>query len=410
MKKYVPIFIVSILASCTLNTSNEAVLLKSKNDLPLSVLDVINDENYLSFLDKFESFSSSFSTDLYKENKDNFVISPLTLYFSLAMDSQCCNLKTLHEIESLLGINKSDIDTYTKYLYSQCNVSLNNYVQEVNNSIWINNNINVKDECLSELANNIYTDSYHVSTNSDAINEYIKEKTNGLIDEKIQLSSDYSILLMSTLYLYDSWNLSSNLKIIDNYSFTNQDGNKVSLQALEGEYKYGKIYKEEKFSHFYTSTSSGVKIKFIVPNDGYSLVDIDSSTIKKVNSSIDYVDEKYDYYTKCIFPQLELSTSVNLVSFLQEKYNVNNLFLDKSLSKLTDNNGKIDKFIHSNKLIFTNKGIEAGSVTFQDYIGSSNNENNKQIVYETFEVNKSFYFIVSDSQDLILYSGVVSTL
>ena len=67
MKKYVPIFIVSILASCTLNTSNEAVLLKSKNDLPLSVLDVINDENYLSFLDKFESFSSSFSTDLYKE-------------------------------------------------------------------------------------------------------------------------------------------------------------------------------------------------------------------------------------------------------------------------------------------------------------------------------------------------------
>ena len=51
----------------------------------------------------------------------------------------------------------------------------------------------------------------------------------------------------------------------------------------------GKIYKDDKLSHFYTTTADGYKLKFIVPNDGVELSEIiNADTINKINIIFPY--------------------------------------------------------------------------------------------------------------------------
>ena len=181
---------------------------------------------------------------------------------------------------------------------------------------------------------------------------------------------------------------------------------------LKGKYNYGKVYSEESFSHFYTQTERGIKIKFIVPNDGYKLDDVfTSQNIIKVNSQMDYTDETYDYFTRCYFPEFTSTMDMDLKELLIQNFNITDLFTSNcDLSNLLENNAMCDEFIHQSKVIVSNKGIESAAVTIVTGIGDSAIETEKPIKYETFTVDKNFGYVISDRDDVILFTGAVYKL
>ena len=165
-----------------------------------------------------------------------------------------------------------------------------------------------------------------------------------------------------------------------------------------------------KYTHFYTQTNNGYKLKFIVPNDDYTIKDINlEEAIKTINNITNYQDDNVTYYTNCYFPKFKTETDANLKEILKEKFSISSLFNgDCDFSPLTDDKVHVET-IRQNCVIDVNEyGIEAAAVTIEDIVGESIGEGS--VVYQTFSVDKSFAYVLTDPNDIILFSGVIYNL
>ena len=439
MKKAIYILLaVSFLTSCnqinqdSLNSSNveessEEIEVLHENKMlkeaskELVDLGKVNQEEYESFLDKYEVFSAKLASSVYEitEKDGSYSMSPLSIYMALSLLTESSANNTQQEILSALSMSKEEIKEFTKVLYSKNMVSDEKYERSITNSLWLNKNLNVKEDCLNTLANDYYTSLFSVDFNdknketNSLISSFIKEKTKGLIDKEYDFSEQTIFTMINTLYLLDVWSLfTEKLPYTEEVNFKNYNNRNSQVKLLKGKYNYGKVYSEESFSHFYTQTERGIKIKFIVPNDGYKLDDVfTSQNIIKVNSQMDYTDETYDYYTKCYFPEFTSTMNTDLKELLIQNFNITDLFTSNcDLSNLLENNAMCNEFIHQSKVIVSNKGIESAAVTIVTGYGDAAIETEKPIKYETFTVDKNFGYVISDRDDVILFTGAVYKL
>lgn len=416
MKKSYLLIPILLLTSCGSVEDNTFVQLKRVSEDKISQETITDYDEYRAFLDKYNSFSSELSSTYFNKNKkDNFIISPLTSYFVISSASLCLNDSARDEILNVLNMTESEILKYNKHLYLKNNEGMISGHSLVNNSLWVNDDINLKEDCLNILADELCFDSFHIDANNDKAGEllsaYIKEKTNDFLDGKMKFNEYTDVGFVSVSYLHTLWESDESLlKKVDDFTFSNNNGKKVKRSALEGKYNYGKIYKDDKLSHFYTTTADGYKLKFIVPNDGVKLSDIiNTDTINKINSKINYLDETYNYYTKCVFPEFETITSTDLKQTLKQM-DVDKIFSisGNAFERLTQDRVVLNRLTHDAKINVTSKGIESGSYTVLETIGDSVGGNsNKQNKYETFEVNKNFFYLITNPTDEIIYSGVV---
>ena len=183
----------------------------------------VKEEEYLNFLNKVSVFSSRI-TELIYENSDqkNFVISPISIYMALAMAVESSDGSTQKEILEALGLSYEEVSKYTKILYSLCNkeYTTENFLGKekvvaesiLTNSIWIDNDIELIKNGMEKLAENYNTDSYRVpfkdsiSKANKAINDYINDKTKGLIDSLPNLDEETLMVLLNTFYFKEIWN------------------------------------------------------------------------------------------------------------------------------------------------------------------------------------------------------------
>ena len=154
-----------------------------------------------------------------------------------------------------------------------------------------------------------------------------------------------SFTLINTFYLKEIWNeYGDELKLTDEkYDFTNVDGSKTRLPLLTGYYSEGNIYKGEGFSSFFTETEHGFKIKFILPDDNYSIDEVfTEENIYKINNLSDYgyIDEenKLLHHTRVLFPEYKADFDGSVTDTLKDDFGIKSLFSmgDCDFSGITD--------------------------------------------------------------------------
>lgn len=400
-------------------TSNEEIL--TLNDARLFNASTIshnshsNSEEYSSYLNKLENFSCKFISQY--SDDENFVVSPISLYFPLAINIATCDTETKNEILTALNMSEKEVIDYSKYLFSNLISASSNHQVKLDNSIWIDRNINVKNKCLENLANNFYTSSFYLNIKNDNANsnklicEYVKQCTNDLIELNNLFSTETLLAIMNTIYFKDTWSaVKEKISLVAKEKFENVDGSISHSDFLLGEYLKGNIQQMNKYTHFYTQTNNGYKLKFIVPNDDYTIKDINlEEAIKTINNITNYQDDNVTYYTNCYFPKFKTETDANLKEILKDKFSISSLFNgDCDFSPLTDDKVHVET-IRQNCVIDVNEyGIEAAAVTIEDIVGESIGEGS--VVYQTFSVDKSFAYVLTDPNDIILFSGVIYNL
>lgn len=417
-----------IATSCS-NLKNSAILLKEPMTLDNAVNDV-DKEAYASFLDKLTNFSSKLSEQYYNyyDMDSNLAISPLSIYMALALVTECSNGNTRDEILNGIGLTYQEVLIFTKVLYANSNKEYYQSLEgnkkliskeSLTNSIWFYKNLEVKDTGIQNLANEYYCYSYKTDFKNNntianqSIQSFIKDQTNGLINEEFNLSIETLITIINTLYLKDIWDMDNDLSYTkDKYDFKNIDLSIKSLKLLQGKYNLGKVYEEEQFTHFYTKTLYGYTLNFIIPKDGYHIEDVFTSNILSlVNNLKDYnaVDEqkKEIYYTRCLFPEFEASCSQDIKGLLKKHFGIEDLFNDScDFSNIIEDNVCCNSIIHKAKLKVNKKGIEGAATTIVAMDGATN-DMEYQKVYRDYLVDKSFGYILSDSNGVMLFSGVV---
>lgn len=413
------------------NSYNDYVACEADEKKDVQYQDYMDSE-YLEFLEKLNIFSNKISEAVYKQYAspiDNYAISPVSIYMALAMCVECSSSETREEILNALGMSYEEVKKHTSTLYSLLNdkeTDKNDIGEEVEffkkmitNSIWVDKNAVLKENCLLSLAKDYNCSSYSVPFNNNnkkankAIRDYIYDKTFGLIDNDFDLSDETIFALINTFYVKDTWNTDGkDLDFTkDKYNFNNEK----LIQLMKSDYSLGKIYETDKLTHYYASTANGIKIKFLIPKEGYELNDIynienlnEIHAIKSYNGRDDI--NKIEYHTRTLFPEFEVDFNEDIALQLKNDLNIKKLFTeDCDFSNISDDEIYCESVVHSTKLKVTKKGIEGAAVTIVEaYPESPGGE--YEPVYQEFIVDKSFAYVITDNRNITLFTGVVNKI
>lgn len=409
------------------------------SDLEYLLLGKSEEKQSYIYTDEYKDFTSlvgDFSTGLsekligkYYNEYDRMAVSPISIYMALAMATGAASDDARLELASALGISYEMIEEYTKYLYSILNKEVYDdndklsYMVSLNNSIWLNQGMNYKQEGLDLLKNSFYTDSYAAPFSSNnkaankAVQDYVVRNTKGLINNEYNFGVDTLFLLINTLYLKDAWNsIGQDLLFTkQQYDFTNNNNTIKSLKLLMGDYNIGRAQHVDGFDYFYTTTARNLKLHFIKPTTK-SLEEVFSGNNLKMilnDTDYDFYDHelKEEYYTRCLFPEFEASFNEDIVSILKEEYGISKILSTDTANydKVTDKNCYTNAVIHQTKLIVDASGIEGAAVTIIANEGTGSKVEPYTKVFCDFILDQSFGFVIT-SGDTILFSGVVNKL
>jgi serine protease inhibitor len=391
----------------------------------------IRKPEYVAFKNKMHLFASKLSESFAKReysDSGNYTCSPLSIELCLGLAIRSASGETRQEILNALDVDYATFNEFYKLYFNELTFTVKDEYDVIaselllSNSIWIDDEVTLLDSGLDALKDDYYTHSYEVDFNhknkesNEAIKEFINKKTNGLINQNLNISPETLFTLINTLYLKDIWNdVGRDLSYTkEDYHFTYQDGHKSNKQLLDGYYFMGKAIENDNYSSFYTETHSGLNLHFVKPNNGVSILNIfNKDTIEYVTNYSNYVlqdDTKLErYYTNCVFPEFKAECDTDLIPIFQEDYHVNKLFSEQcDLSNLSTNQVYCSDFKHIAKLNVNKKGIEGAAVTFMAYAGASGPDEYEE-VYSSFIVDKEFGFVLT-YRNSILFSGIVTNI
>lgn len=396
-----------------------------------------NEAEFVAFKEKVNAFSAKFSAETFVafDNGSNFSVSPVSVYMALGMAAVCANGQTQAEILSALGVNQTQLlQNYSK-LYRSLNVehlTRNVLNQErvlgklqLSNSIWLDDALSTKQDCLDSLSNHFYSYAHQVDFDgknknaNDAISNFVKKQTNGLIKRDFNIAPNTIFALINTLYLKDVWNYNGDdiARTSSALDFKNSDGSMSSERFLQGDYITGRAYETDEFSAYYTRTEHGYKIKFFLPKENYTVDDIftaDNLEIFNAVTDFDAEDEEnlLRYHTRCLFPEHKSSFDGDVQDVLKQNFGISSLFdLDScDFSNLTDSKpAYCSGVIHQTSLEVNRKGIEGAAVTAMLGAGAPGPDE-YQDVYVDFLVNKAFGFILTDPYNTMIFAGVIHSI
>lgn len=404
----------------------EAQLLQTPPKAESLAIEMRADPTYIWMKSAAESFAAEFATEAVRSSKaENPVVSPVSVFMALAMASTCATEPTQSELSEVLDLPYTLVGSKVGEFYRGLNAEYQTDTGllvsklQITNSIWVDQSAPVKSECLDLLAQNYYCHSYSADfakgnkNANKAVQNFLKEQTNGVIDQSFELSKETKAAIVNSLYLTDLWNAAGEeLKLSEEpYRFTTASGESKQLKLLEGEYLSGKANETETFRYFYTETAHGYKLKFLVPKSGHSAKEIFTADNLSLVRTANYVteDENYLYRTRCVFPVFETAFDEDVKTVLQNM-GAQSLFDPAAckLGALTDESVALMGLRHVAKLGVGKKGIEGAAVTIAGVDTSPENEFLPKVpAYLTFAVDRDFCFVVTDEYDVTLFAGIV---
>ena len=408
----------------------KAKILKS----PSAFRSVVKGENFDKLSENVREFAANFtsiSEEKLDDENENYAVSPLSMFSALAVASACASGNTKQELLDALKTEDSLLSSEFANLYSACNY-LRTYDsdkhvvkrEELTNSLWLDKNVSFKPDCLDFLADKFYAYTAQVDYLHDAkkasrqMSKFVEEKTYGLLKPEFNFSFDTVLTILNTLYFKSLWNANSdNIAVSpDKTNFENRDGSITSKNLFVTEYETGRIIRNDKYSSFFAQTAANDRIKFVVPNDGVKLEEvINYETILEINNA-EYkgFDEENNtmYYGKTYFPGFEAKCNIDAKEYIKA-LGVKDFFISGAcdFAPLTDDSVYCDAILHETKLEVAKKGIEGAAYTAVVMKGESAPMLPEyKEVFEEFVVDKAFYYVVCDHNNLPLFSGVVNKI
>ena len=390
---------------------------------------------YVEFLDKLDAFAAKLTYEVYADSnkQTNICISPVSVYMALALATECSNGNTREQILNAVGVTYDEVKNFTKLLYAFANREFYYYdmseeikvlaFEELANSIWADKTATLKKEGINNLANNFNCDLFSVDFSTDegekAINDYIKEKTHGIIDANIELPPQTLITLINTFYLKEVWNVFGEALDFtgESYAFKNADASITNKKLLKGYYFEGKAYEGDGYTSFFTRTKNGFDIKFILPTDGHTLDEVFTlDNVYNISNIADYGyidhENKLLHHTRVFFPEYEAEFDGDLAGILKNDFGISDLFdFEKcDFSNVTDDEIACASVVHKCSINVNKKGIEGAAVTAIIGAGAAPPYDLYEEVYHDYIIDRAFGFVITDSYGAVLFSGVVNNV
>ena len=364
---------------------------------------------------------NDFNIDLIKtvnnNNQRNYLISPYSIEIALNMLKIGANGNTLKEIEKVIG-NRNIIDISIKDKISIANAAF--IKTEYQNMVLDKYYNRLKEDYHSEIL-------YDEFKSPKVINDWVNNKTNGMIDKLLDDIDDYFVMgLANALAIDVEWNSPFECQKTTSEKFTKKDNTTIQVEMMHKELNNTSYLKNDDATGIiipYKSYNSitgdidydnGKKLEFIgiLPNDNIDNY-INNLNKEKLNNLINSAESlkentsinlslprfKYDYEIEDFIETLkELGIRE---AFDKENADFSNI-IPKSITSLY-----VGEAIHKTHIDLNENGTKAAAVTyFGMFKNTSIEPKEKEII--NIEFNKPFIYIIRDPKtNEMLFFGVV---
>lgn len=288
------------------------------------------------------------------------------------------------------------------------------------NSLWVEKSLPLNEKALLTLIEKSNSDIFKVEfenslETTEKFIQYILENTDGRIQlNEFSFDQKATLAFINTIYLKDIWGASDLSFTNETMAFKNFDQTNVMTNFLMGAYQEGQMIVTENYNHFYTTTQNGYKLKFIVPQGNKTIEDVfTQDSIEEVNQNKDYhalnKDMSIKYYTRCLFPKFQVDFDEDITKILNT-LGIKDIFNRDiaDFSALTSDKSYLSGVRHIVDLTVDEHGIDGAAATIAANFTAP--EKTYQIVYKDFLVDQSFGFVITDQNDIQIFSGVIKNI
>lgn len=303
------------------------------------------------------------------EEGKNTLVSPLSVLTALAMTANGAKGDTLTQMETVLGMSTDELN---KYLYSYINAlpQGENYKLNLANSIWFTDDerFTVNQDFLQINADyyggDIYKSAFDQTTCSD-INNWVKEKTDGMIPEILDKIPYEAVMYLVNALAFDAeWADTYEKSQVENGTFTLEDG---TLQDVEFMYSEESNYLEDEHAIGVLKYYKACKYAFValLPNEDISVSDyittLDGEHINKM------IENRQGVTVKTAIPKFESEYSTEMSEVLKNMGMTDAFSGDiadfSRLGTSTNGNIYINRVLHKTFISVGEQGTKAGAAT-----------------------------------------------
>ncbi len=382
------------------------------------------DENKIIQLDEKSAqlveADNAFGLEIFREireesNKENIMISPLSISVALAMAYNGADGDTKTEMENTLklnGLTPGQINNSYKMLIAALQSLDEDVVFELANAIFYANGFEVKSPFIT--TNQDFYDAkvesldFSSPTSVKHINDWVAEKTHDKIDKIVEsLSPDDRMVLLNAIYFNGIWSMKFDEDGTKMQNFNKNDGTNHEVPMMN---------KEDKLEYTTNSLFSAIKLPY--GNGQYNMVVMLPGDGKKSNNIIDELSAdnwnewmesfETEEHVVVTMPRFKFAFELQLNNVLK-KMGMQKAFISNQsdFTKITDDKRLyISSVVHKSFIDVNENGTEAAAVTSVTFSTTSIDPNQIQKIY--FTVDKPFVFAITEKDtDAILFIGEV---
>lgn len=308
-------------------------------------------------------FSLSLLRNSYTSHK-NTLLSPYSVYLTLAMTANGARGETLAQIEALLGLSVEELNPYALYLENSSGGEL-----ATANSVWFRNDLSIEESFLQVLKDYYDAQAYSLPFDSsalDTMNAWIREKTEDRISEILdQMDPNAQMYLINALTFDGSWDKIYTTNDLFEGTFHSSTGDQTVTMMTSTE---GRYLCDDTATGFLKDYAGGrYSFMALLPNEGVSLEDYLSALTG--DALLSMIQNAESTTVIATMPKTQLETAVELRDTLTAMGMVDAFTQNADLSGI---NGQQDLFIsrilHKTYLQVDEAGTQAGAVTVEEVV------------------------------------------
>ena len=330
---------------------------------------------------------------------ENTILSPYSMYLTLAMTANGAAGDTRSQMESILGMSVEELNLYALNLQTT-----NNAEVTTANSIWLRDSFSPLETYLQTLKDHYDPQVYSVPFDPETLNtmnRWIETHTNGRITNALdRMDANVMLYLINTLTFDASWKTLYTTQDITPQTFYGTNGEQVveMMTSTENRFLYDgkatgflKSYENERYSFM-----------ALLPNEGISLESYLSSL--SGDQLVQMIQTAESTKVVATMPKVQLETAVEMKDVLTSMGMVDAFTMNADLSGI---NGEQDLYIsrilHKTYLQVDEAGTQAGAVTIEEIV-SKGVVLNQEYVF----LNRPYLMGIYDhANDCFLFLGTV---
>ncbi len=350
---------------------------------------------------------------LLKDDESNYLISPISIHYAVAMAYNGAKGETKEEMANALSYSGIDLATLNQDYENLTKLLLNSdskVKMSIANSIWNRPDCVVEDDYLNILKSYFsaesYTKDFSAPSTLTEINKWVSDNTKGKIDKIIdEISPEAVLYLINAIYFKADWTKKFEKSLTDKGEFNNVNGTNSQVDMM---YMHDSLI----------STYSDDKIKAIDLQYGkgnYTMTFILTNSTQLLNSYLD--DFSIEKYQNIISGMKIQEAIIQIPKFkIEYKTELQDLFpllgMKKAFTGSADFSGItksfgifISRIIHKTFMEVDEEGTTAAAVTAIEMKNTSVPD------YFTFTANKPFIIVLREkTSNAILFVGRINKL